>query len=195
MGFVGRRDEDIVLSVSSVCVKGSEDPIDTLLGWPAPPRPDPPSGREAGESNPVDSRGRASWYDTPMDEAIPDQHRAPELVVFTDDAMVDHDPGPGHPERPARLASLQASLRDTPVEGLRWMTPDPASREAITAIHAETYVDGLIARRGERLQLDPDTAVSEGSIDAALLAGSQVDELVLGDLRLSGQSQTRALVV
>ncbi|MDP6943554.1 MAG: histone deacetylase [Myxococcota bacterium] len=105
-----------------------------------------------------------------MDGPTPSDPRDHDLVVFTDDAMVDHDPGPGHPERPARLASLQASLRDTPVEGLRWMSPEPAPREAITAIHAETYVDGLVARRGERLQLDADTAISEGSIDAALLA-------------------------
>lgn len=92
------------------------------------------------------------------------------LLVFTDAAMVDHDPGHGHPESPARLASLQTSLQDRPISGLEFRRPTPAPLEAVTAIHAESYAKGLIARRGQRLQLDADTAASEGSVDAALLA-------------------------
>ena len=106
-------------------------------------------------------------YDIPM-AAPPTQH--PPLVVVTDPSMVDHDPGHGHPERPARLASLTASLEASPVQGVDWRRPQHAPREAITAIHAESYVDGLIARRGERCQLDADTAASEGSVDAAMMA-------------------------
>lgn len=92
------------------------------------------------------------------------------LVVFTDDAMVDHDPGYGHPESPERLASLQRALRERTVEGLAWRAPRKATRDELITVHADTYVDGMLARSGQALQLDGDTATSEGSIDAACLA-------------------------
>jgi len=123
----------------------------------------------------------------------PPQPAPGDLLVFTDEAMLDHDPGMGHPERPARLASLQASLQGTPVDGLKWAAPQPAPLEAIQSIHAETYVEALVSRRGERLQLDGDTATSEGSVDAALLAAgaaiAAVEAAVSG-----GHAATMALV-
>jgi len=78
-------------------------------------------------------------------------------------------------------------------QGKRNLASSRAKREAITAIHAETYVDTLLARRGERVQLDPDTAMSEGSVDAALLAaGATIDAV---EAAVSGRhAATMALV-
>jgi acetoin utilization deacetylase AcuC-like enzyme len=98
------------------------------------------------------------------------------LVVFTDDAMVDHDPGSGHPESPERLASLQRALRERPVDSLGWRAPRKATRADLITVHADAYVDGMLERRGQPLQLDGDTATSEGSMGAALLAvGAAMD--------------------
>ena len=92
------------------------------------------------------------------------------LVVYTDAAMVDHEPGYGHPESPSRLASLQRALRDRPVDALTWREPRKATRDDLVTVHAETYVDGMLDRSGQPLQLDGDTATSEGSMAAARLA-------------------------
>jgi acetoin utilization deacetylase AcuC-like enzyme len=98
------------------------------------------------------------------------------LVVFTDDAMVEHDPGLGHPESPERLASLQRALRERPIETLSWRTPRKATRSDLLTVHADTYVDGMLERSGQPLQLDGDTATSEGSMEAAVLAaGAAID--------------------
>jgi acetoin utilization deacetylase AcuC-like enzyme len=90
--------------------------------------------------------------------------------------MLDHDAGPGHPERPDRLRAITSLLREQPVPGPTWVRPKPATREQIARVHDPAYIDRIDSVRGRSAQLDEDTAVSPGSVNAAYLAvGAAVD--------------------
>ncbi len=98
------------------------------------------------------------------------------VLLVTDDAMLDHDTGPGHPERPARLATVVERLRRGCSAPLQWCSPRPAPRSALERVHDASYLDALHRLRGRRARLDPDTSVSPGSVDAAhLAAGAAID--------------------
>ena len=103
-------------------------------------------------------------------------HDDPELIVLTDLVMSAHDPGPGHPESPARLIGLHRALTEHPIGGLAWRTPRQAIVEDLTRIHAPSYVEGMLDRAGLPTRLDADTCTSEGSVAAALTAaGAAID--------------------
>jgi acetoin utilization deacetylase AcuC-like enzyme len=90
--------------------------------------------------------------------------------------FLEHQPGAGHPERPARLSSVKALLDTTPVKGTTWAEPRPASLEALRRVHGAELVEALARTKGHRVQLDPDTATSAQSYDAAVLAaGAALD--------------------
>jgi acetoin utilization deacetylase AcuC-like enzyme len=84
--------------------------------------------------------------------------------------MTDHDMGRWHPERPDRLRAIVRRLEADPVPGMRWSQPRSAALDPIRRIHQAPYVRTLEALRGRTAQLDPDTSVSPGSIDAMHLA-------------------------
>jgi acetoin utilization deacetylase AcuC-like enzyme len=112
---------------------------------------------------------------------------ARETLLFYDDLMVSHDPGYGHPERPERLSSLVDDLAANPAAHTRWMTPEPATAEALERVHDHAYIDALDAVRGKTGHLDADTAVSPHSVEAAWLAAGAatgaVDAVFRGDAR------------
>ena len=82
-----------------------------------------------------------------------------------------HDPGAGHPERPERLAAIDAAVRASGLSGrLRMCAPQPAPRAALERVHTAAYVEMVLGLRGARRRLDADTAVGPGSVEAALLA-------------------------
>jgi acetoin utilization deacetylase AcuC-like enzyme len=89
------------------------------------------------------------------------------IRVLTDPAMLAHDPGRWHPEKPARLEAVFGALDGLPVDVV---APAPASRDALLRAHDPAYVDAILALEGQSARLDPDTNVSAGSIPAALLA-------------------------
>ncbi|UCF66902.1 MAG: histone deacetylase [Acidobacteriota bacterium] len=100
----------------------------------------------------------------------------PELLIFYDDGMLRHDTGPGHPEKPARLAAVRDALRAANLGSTRWERPKPASRGAIESVHEKGYVERLEALEGRSTLLDPDTPVCSESVSAArLAAGALVD--------------------
>jgi acetoin utilization deacetylase AcuC-like enzyme len=112
---------------------------------------------------------------------------AQDVLLLADDAMLGHDPGPIHPERPERLRAILAALQGSPVAGTRWVAPRPAPREAIERVHDPAYVDQIVGLRGRSAALDLDTTVSPGSVPAALLAaGAAIDAVtavVAGEAR------------
>jgi acetoin utilization deacetylase AcuC-like enzyme len=96
------------------------------------------------------------------------------MLLISDDRMLEHDPGPHHPECPARLIAVQHALREVPNN--EWRTPKAASREQISRVHLSSYVDRVEGLRGREGALDADTAVSPGSVVAAYLAaGAAID--------------------
>jgi acetoin utilization deacetylase AcuC-like enzyme len=63
-----------------------------------------------------------------------------------------------------------ADLERAPPAGVVRETPRPATEAEIEAVHTRAYRASLQGLAGRRARLDPDTAMSEGSWDAACLA-------------------------
>ena len=66
--------------------------------------------------------------------ATTSEPRKPTLL-FTDEAMLAHQPGPGHPERPERLAALIDDFAARPVPGVTQVRPRAATREELQLVH------------------------------------------------------------
>ncbi len=97
-----------------------------------------------------------------------------------------HDPGPGHPEKSARLEAIEALLDRAPIAHVETVAPRPATRAELARVHSSQMLDGLAALAGKSAQLDPDTAMSPHSYDAALLAAGAavqaVDDVLEGEV-------------
>lgn len=96
--------------------------------------------------------------------------------------MLGHDPSPhpvrgGHPESPARLSAVLAALEDVPLD--RREAP-LADRADLRRVHSDGHLDGVEAAgaSGRFVQLDPDTAMAPGSLEAALRSAGAAVEAV-----------------
>lgn len=93
--------------------------------------------------------------------------------IVTHPAYVEHEMGRHHPESPERLRAIVAQLEATgTMSKLTRIEPRHAEREWITRIHDPAYVQRLETRAPSTgyASLDPDTAMSPGSLPAAYLA-------------------------
>ncbi len=97
-------------------------------------------------------------------------------LLLTHLCFVEHDTGPGHPERPDRMRALDKVFAEDRFASL---VRDEAPlrddcEEAILRAHPEHYVTGIKQARpgpGEpSVRLDPDTVLSAGTWEAALRA-------------------------
>jgi acetoin utilization deacetylase AcuC-like enzyme len=108
---------------------------------------------------------------------------APTLLI-TDPQMVRHDPGTGHPESPSRLARILDVFQKHPVSGCEMRAPRKATRQELLLAHDPGHIERLSQLAGDDGRLDPDTAMSPGSYDAALLAAGAgamaVEEVLTG---------------
>jgi acetoin utilization deacetylase AcuC-like enzyme len=100
------------------------------------------------------------------------------VLALTDERMMGHTGGPGHPERPERLRAVLDEFQRDPVVGVEFAIPRPATRAHIECIHDARYSDRVVSLRGRFAQLDPDTAVAPESVDAAYLAAGAAIEAV-----------------
>jgi acetoin utilization deacetylase AcuC-like enzyme len=107
--------------------------------------------------------------------------------LYFDPLFLEHHPGPGHPERAERLQRIMDVLERAPVTGVERRTPRPATRSELAAVHDAGLLDELAAVAGHSAQIDPDTATSPKSIEAALLAAggavAAVEEVMSGKAR------------
>ncbi len=90
-----------------------------------------------------------------------------------DPRFLEHDMGHGHPESPERLRAIVARLEASGLLAqLTRIAPAKAEDRWITKVHAPSYVHALNAHQpaSGRVQLDPDTSMSPGSLAAAYLA-------------------------
>jgi len=113
------------------------------------------------------------------------------VPLFTHPDCLRHDPGPDHPETPARLRVLLERARAEP--GLELREANAASLEPILAVHPRPYLDDLAAvsaRGGGALFLD--TIVNQASWSAALGAVGAV--LAGVDYALAGRGHAFAAV-
>lgn len=94
------------------------------------------------------------------------------VLLVTDDRVRDHDTGPLHPERPARVDAACAGLeRHGLVEAVRRIAPRAATDEELHLVHPGGYVQGIerFCRAGGG-HLDGDTVLSPASYEVALVA-------------------------
>lgn len=103
--------------------------------------------------------------------------------LVSDPAYLQHLAGPMHPESPGRLRAIHAVLDAAPIAGIEHARSRRATREELLRVHEAAHVDRVLSLAGREAQLDPDTAMSPGSTEAALLAAGAASQLVLDVLR------------
>jgi len=95
-----------------------------------------------------------------------------DLGLLYDDRFLDHDTGPGHPERADRLIAVRDRLaREDLISATALISPRVATIEELARVHAMTLIDSVrtAAQRAPAL-LDADTPVSSASFETAVLA-------------------------
>jgi acetoin utilization deacetylase AcuC-like enzyme len=117
-------------------------------------------------------------------------------ALVTHPACLDHDTGPGHPERADRLRAVLSALDEEAFPDLLREEAPRAAAEQLGAVHEQDYLDLLLSVQvppGEQLALDPDTVLSSGSIEAALRAAGGAVHAV--DLVMGGRADTAFVAV
>jgi acetoin utilization deacetylase AcuC-like enzyme len=107
------------------------------------------------------------------------------LAVYSHDACVRHDTGPGHAERPQRVLAVLEALRGG-FEDLDWRQAPRATRGQLLRVHAPSLLETVLETRPDtRVPLDPDTILSPDSAEAALRAAgaavAAVDHVLGGE--------------
>jgi len=112
------------------------------------------------------------------------------LALFTHAACLRHEPGPGHPESPARLAAVLQALDSDRFAAVDRIEAPAATREQLLRVHDAHLIDDILlgTQEGEQRRLDPDTALSHGSCEAALRAAGAVCAAI--DRVMRGQSRS-----
>ncbi len=112
-----------------------------------------------------------------------------QTALFTHEDCLNHDPGSGHPESPARLKAVIAALDTDAFTALDRRTAPHASIDQISRMHPRDYVVQVLEHipKSGAVRLDADTIVSSGSKDAALRAAgaicAAVDAVVTGEVK------------
>ncbi|MGF1651297.1 MAG: histone deacetylase family protein [Hyphomicrobiaceae bacterium] len=99
-------------------------------------------------------------------------------LLLTHSAFLEHDTGPGHPERPDRMRAVDAALSHAMFSGL--VRDEARVREdfedAVLRVHPRSYLDRLERARprdgAHVARIDADTVMSVGSWEAAQRAVS-----------------------
>jgi acetoin utilization deacetylase AcuC-like enzyme len=84
--------------------------------------------------------------------------------------MLDHRPGQGHPERPERLGAVLGALGEASDLDVDRREAPKVSREDLLRVHPAAQIERIFAAApppGAMARLDPDTAMSSGSLAAA----------------------------
>jgi acetoin utilization deacetylase AcuC-like enzyme len=97
-------------------------------------------------------------------------------LLITHPCFVEHDTGPGHPERPDRMRAIDKVMEHELFQDLK-RAEAPLRDDVeqwIALAHPQSYIDDLKAARPEpgqqSVRLDPDTVMSPGTWQAALRA-------------------------
>ncbi|MEO8998916.1 MAG: histone deacetylase family protein [Rhodanobacter sp.] len=112
------------------------------------------------------------------------------MRLYTHPACLQHDPGPDHAERPARLRAVLQALDHDRYAALDRIEAPRATREQLLRVHSSAHVDRILASappEGGTYRLDEDTVMSHGSVEAALRAAGSTVAAV--DAVLSGAAQ------
>jgi acetoin utilization deacetylase AcuC-like enzyme len=92
------------------------------------------------------------------------------LALIKDDRYMEHNPGVGHPESPARLRVLH-ELVAREFSNLPLIAPRLATESELALVHDPMYIQTVAGTEGRtHSQLDPDTGLSARSYEVARLA-------------------------
>jgi acetoin utilization deacetylase AcuC-like enzyme len=114
---------------------------------------------------------------------------ANDQLLLSHPACLDHDPGPGHPESPARLRAVLAALSAPGFAGLARAEAPRAGIDLLELAHPRRHAEALLAAvpASGHARVDADTVVSPGSGEAALRAVgavvAAVDAVMAGTAR------------
>ncbi len=100
----------------------------------------------------------------------------------------DHNTGPNHPERPARISYVYQFLKKSDIfKELELIRPKAATLKQIKSVHTKYYIEHVESAcfRSERMLDSVDTAISPDSFRVALLAAGGV--IQLADAVMSGK--------
>jgi acetoin utilization deacetylase AcuC-like enzyme len=99
-----------------------------------------------------------------------------------------HDPGPGHPESPARIRAILDVLSQYHRPGLVTLAPRPATADELALIHAPSHIARVAATAGQRFHaFDADTPTSARSFETACLAAGGY--LALVEAIMAGEAE------
>jgi acetoin utilization deacetylase AcuC-like enzyme len=108
-------------------------------------------------------------------------------LLYTHPASLEHDPGPGHRESPARIRAILAAFERDGLDGVLRRAPPRAASEQLERVHDRTFIEQILAAvpsTGYR-RIDADTVMSPGSGEAALRAAgaacAAVDAVLAGE--------------
>lgn len=93
-------------------------------------------------------------------------------IFYSHPSCLDHNMGEGHPERPARIETLESVFKGKEFASLERKEADKADLSQIGLMHPNHYIEhilGSIPLEG-KVWLDSDTCLSPGSGEAALCA-------------------------
>jgi acetoin utilization deacetylase AcuC-like enzyme len=113
------------------------------------------------------------------------------VLLYTHPSCLTHSAGPGHPESPSRLQAVLETLQADRFAALDRIEAPRVSRAQLERVHAPSLIDEVFgsAPREGYVRLDPDTAMSPDSLEAAQRAAGAVCAAV--DALIDGKA-TRA---
>ena len=112
-----------------------------------------------------------------------------ETLLVTHSACLEHEVPPGHPECPDRLRAVLGALEAEEFALLMRVDAPLASVEQLERVHPTAQVEKILNSAPETgfRRIDADTAMSPGSVEAALRAAGAVvhavDEVMAGRAR------------
>ena len=111
-------------------------------------------------------------------------------LIYSHPACLEHRPGSGHPESPARLQAVLQALQTPEFAQAEWREAPLGTREQVLLVHDEGYVEqveALSPKSGLRLLDAGDTVMSPGTLQAVMrcvgAACDAVDAVMGGSAR------------
>jgi acetoin utilization deacetylase AcuC-like enzyme len=99
-------------------------------------------------------------------------------VYFGHPSSLEHDTGPGHPERVDRIRAIEAELQRRDWLGFERREAPAVTTEQLLAVHPPSYVEFVRETCARSGAFDADTPTSPGSWEAALHAAGGACALV-----------------
>lgn len=107
-------------------------------------------------------------------------------LLITHPASLQHETPPGHPERAERLRAIERALEDERFAALSRMSAPLGTLDQVALCHPRAFAEAIVAASPDLglVQIDADTLMSPGTVEAALrgvgAATHAVDEVMQG---------------